>query len=65
MRLDTISNTNWRTFIARYPDAYSLLLDASLKGELLELQSNEHLNAWQIERLSELEILKEYYGQGE
>ncbi len=63
MRLDTINSTAWRTFTAQFPKAYSSLLDASLKGEYQELKNKGPLNAWEIERLQELEILKEYWGQ--
>lgn len=58
MRLDTISADDWKQFKNEYGRAYSFLLRASLKGEYRTLKGAGYLNAWEIERLLELEQLK-------
>ena len=57
MRFDTITAENWQKFEDTYPGAYAYLLHASLQGEWRALKSLGRPNAWEIERLKELDIL--------
>jgi len=61
MRLNTIDEAAWRTFRKQFPQAYSFLLEESLKGEYRELRSRGDLNEWEIERLNELQILRKQW----
>ena len=63
MRLNTINQTAWQQFTNQFPEAYNFLLHHSLKGEYRALKIQTDLNAWEVERLTELEILKEYWSQ--
>jgi len=63
MKMNMIGESKWKTFITKFPDAYLFLLDASLEAEYRMLKESGHLSAREIERLTELEILKTYRAQ--
>lgn len=59
MNLAMIREKAWGTFEKKFPDAYSFLLEESLRGELCYLARLSQPNEWEKKRLEELEkILK-------
>lgn len=58
MNTGYLNGDDWDTLLNEYPDAYHFLLRQALRHELEHLRNTAAtLNAWQTERLAELEQL--------
>lgn len=57
IHFDLLTTDDWAIFASQYPDATAFLIRTSLRHEVAYLRRQPQRNAWQEQRLRELEAV--------